>query len=118
MSKYKIEDLKVGAVFKNGNEVRTILMVGKTDVFYSYHGREGHREYSAQFYCFLNGTYGDLVKPTKKIAHVEFWNRRDLSSKNACTKELWDSRTSTTNKFIREFEIEVGVDGFPVEEAL
>jgi len=70
MTKYRMEDLKVGAVFKNGSNIRTIVTVGKTDVFYSYHGREGHREYSAQFYCFLNGTYGKLIVPnikTKKI---------------------------------------------------
>jgi len=117
MSKYKLEDLKVGAVFKNSCTTSTIIAVGKTDVFYSYQSPLGDKENSVQFHYFLNGSYGDLVKPTIKIAHVEYWSCHDLSVKRYCLKEVWNRGANVNNtlKFIREFEIEVGVDGFPVE---
>jgi len=116
MSKYNLEDLKVGAVFKNSCTTSTIIAVGKTDVFYSYQSPLGDKENSVQFHYFLNGSYGDLVRPTTKVTYVEYWNCLDLSSKKICSKEIWLNRASPkTNKFIREFEIELGEDGFPIE---
>ena len=121
MTKYKLEDLKVGAVFKSKCTTRTILMVGKKEVFYYYVNDSGtYWESSAAFDSFLGGHCGDLVRPTKKIAYVEYWNCQDLSVKRHCPKEVWNrgSNANSTLKFIREFEIEVGEDGFPAMEAL
>jgi len=116
MTKYKLEDLKVGAVFKSSHSTRTIITVGKIDVFYFYHSKYSYAEAICRISEFLSGERGDLVKPTKKIAYVEFWNSHDLSSKKICLKQIWGNRISTKpNKFIREFEIEVGEDGFPIE---
>jgi len=66
MSKYKLEDLKVGAVFKDGDITRTILMVGKTDVFYSFAHNGIYREYAATINHFLSGQFGKLVRPNVK----------------------------------------------------
>jgi len=119
MTMYKLEDLKVGAVFKNRFTTRTILMVGKSDVFYSYQSTFGHVENICPIDEFLRGEKGDLVKPTTKITYVEYWNCHDLSSKKICSKEIWVNMTRLkTNKFIREIEIEVGEDGFPIDGAL
>jgi len=116
MHKYTLEDLKIGAVFKKGDFARTIIAVGKSEVFYSYNKQGRHRENCTDASNFRDGHYGELVRPTKKVTYVEYWNCHDLSSKKICSKERWDSRTSPkTNKFIREFEIEVGADGFPIE---
>jgi len=119
MTKYKLEDLKVGAVFKNKYGIKIIITVGKLNVFYYSQPPFSYVEDCTSIDLFLSGHCGDLVKPTKKIAYVEYWSRFDLSSKKACSKELWDSRTSIKfDKFIREFEIEVGEDGFPIDGAL
>jgi len=120
MTKYKLEDLKVGAVFKSTCTTRTILMVGKKEVFYYYVNDSGtYWESSAAFDSFLGGHCGDLVRPTKKIAYVEYQSKHDLMSKIYCPKKVWDMVKNDSNlKLIREFEIEVGEDGFPVEETL
>jgi len=70
MSKYKLSDLKVGAVFKDSCTTRTILMVGKKEVFYSYQSTFGYVENICPTGEFLRGERGDLAKPdikTKKI---------------------------------------------------
>jgi len=120
MNKYKIEDLKVGAVFKDGDATRTILLVGKTDVFYSYRFTSDRIENICPLGDFLRGDKGALVVPTKKIAYVEFQSNYDLVSKHYCSKEVWyrEINASTNHKFIREFEIEVGEDGFPIERGV
>jgi len=120
MSKYTLEDLKVGAVFKNSISKRlTIIAVGKSKVFYTFPTTFSYVEHTCSVNEFLSGEKGELVRPTTKIAYVEYWSCHDLSVKRYCSKELWDSRTSTKfNKLIREFEIEVDEDGFPVDGAL
>jgi len=73
MSKYKLEDLKVGAVFKAWDISRTILMVGKADVFFSSadNGICRGREYAAAIDDFLSGCYGELVKPDIKTEKIK-----------------------------------------------
>jgi len=71
MSKYKLTDIKVGAVFKNGNEVRTILMVGRADVFFSYVSDIIYWESSVAFNSFLGGHCGELVKPDIKTEKIK-----------------------------------------------
>jgi len=118
MNKYKLEDLEVGAVFEeSGHTTRTIIAVGKIEVLYSYHSTCGYVEKICPIGEFLRGDRGELVRPTMKIAYVEYWSCRDLSSKRYCSKEVWNrgASTNSTLKFIREFEIEVGEDGFPIE---
>jgi len=121
MTKYKLEDLKVGAVFKSKCTTRTILMVGKKEVFYYYVNDSGtYWESSAAFDSFLGGHCGELVVPTTKVACVEYRNIYNLNEKYCCTKATWEKELifSTRDKLIREFEIELGEDGFPVEETL
>jgi len=74
MTKYTLEDLKVGAVFKAWDISRTILMVGKTAVFYSFAHNGVYGEYAATIDHCLDEQFGKLVRPnvkTKKIAQLE-----------------------------------------------
>jgi len=117
MSKYNLEDLKVGAVFKNGSNIRTIVTAGKTHVFYSFIDDGIYKEYAATIKLFLDGWYGDLVRPTTKVACVEYQSKHDLISGHYCSKETWNRgmHDNTNLKFIREFEMELGEDGFLIE---
>jgi len=117
MNKYKLEDLKIGSVFKNGSNIRTIVTAGKTHVFYSFIEDGIYKEYAATIKLFLDGWYGDLVKPTTKVTYVEYQSKSDLITKHYCSKEVWyrEINASTNHKFIREFEVEVGEDGFPIK---
>jgi len=72
MSKYKLEDLKVGAVFKNGDVTKTIIAVGKNYVSYSFIAREGgYIENCTSLLEFLDGTCGELVKPDIKTNKIK-----------------------------------------------
>jgi len=74
MTKYGMEDLKVGAVFKSNCTTRTIITVGKRSVFYSFIDSGIYGENSTDIINFFDGYYGDLVRPnvkTKKIAQLE-----------------------------------------------
>jgi len=123
VSKYKLEDLKVGAVFKesggSGTIIRTIIAVGETNVFYSYPTASNRAEGACSIGGFLNGNRGELVKPTTKVAYIEYC-RQDLMSKHYCPKEVWDmgGKNDSNLKFMKEFEMEFNADGFPIEEAL
>jgi len=114
MSKYKIEDLKVGAFFKKGSDKRTIIAVSKTMAIYSFGGVEN----CVSIDSFLSEKYGELIVPTTKVACVEYWIKPDLNERRCCTKEVWNRGISanSNHKFIGEFEVEVGEDGFPIEE--
>jgi len=71
MSKYKLEDLKVGAVFKNGDVTKTIIAVGKKDVFYSHHSLFGTSEGICRIGEFLSGGGGELVVPDVKTNKIK-----------------------------------------------
>jgi len=62
MNKYKLSDLKVGAVFKSNCTTRTILMVGKKEVFYSYQSTFGYVENICPTGEFLRGERGELIE--------------------------------------------------------
>jgi len=125
MSKYKLEDLKVGAVFKesggSGTIIRTIIAVGETNVFYSYPTASNRAEGACSIGGFLNGNRGELVKPIKKVTLVEYGNKDSIGLRSWCKKEYWDSVESAIsgNKLVRVFEIESEVDDedFPICEA-
>jgi len=125
MNKYKIEDLKVGAVFKEiggaRTITRTIIAAGETMAFYFQHSTFGGVENICPIGEFLRGNKGELVKPIKKVTLVEYGNMDSIGLRSWCKKEDWDSVESAIsgNKLVRVFEIEGEVDDedFPICEA-
>jgi len=96
MTKYKLTDLKVGAVFKESDGartiIRTIITVGKADVFYHSKPTFGYVEDCASIDLFLSGHYGELVVPTKKLPTLSSrvtttWYQNTIAQKRIGTVE-------------------------------
>jgi len=119
MDKYKLTDIKVGAVFKESGTTRTIIAVCNLLVIYSYTENGLYKESAANINHFSDGDYGELVVPITKVACVVYQSKYDLRFTHCCSKEVWyrGMNDSTNHKFIREFEMELGADGFPIEGA-
>jgi len=72
MHKYKLTDIKEGAVFKKGDCVRTIVTVGKNYVSYSFiDWKFGYIENCTSLGKVLRGEIGELVVPAKPVAKIK-----------------------------------------------
>jgi len=67
MNKYKLGDLKVDVVFKNDNEIRTIIAISKTMAIYAFGGLEN----CVSIDSLLSGKYGELIVPAIKTETYE-----------------------------------------------
>jgi len=71
MTKYKLEDLKVGAVFKSKYAISTIIRVGKSQVCYSYQSTLSYAEKFCSIEGLLRGEKGELVVPDIKTNKIK-----------------------------------------------
>jgi len=97
MSKYKLSDLKVGAVFKSKYAISTIIRVGKSEVCYSYQSTLSYAEKFCSIESLLRGEKGELVKPDIKTNKIKTqkgtvaWAMVQLVKGLRVRHEGWDS---------------------------